>query len=137
MTTRELFGYMLMGVAVILLILWSIFVVPGNEAAEAGEYRLKKGELIVLSIGKPTQMPTKYKNRKAIFTYTGRLRSYYTIDYQSCDGRRGTGTQSYCAPHKIFLHQDAPIEIDYYIFRIKACIDDCDTLLPLEFIQYK
>ncbi len=137
MNTRELFGYIAMGVAVILLILWFSFSVAENNAAEAaGEYRLKEGEIITLHLGTPTQVATKHKNKNAIFTYTGKVRNYYTIDYQSCDGRSGTGTQSYCNPHKIFLKDDL-VEIDIYIFEIKSCVWDCRTILTLEFIQYK
>ncbi len=134
---KETYGLICLGIGIILTILWLTFYIIGREdAIAAGEYRLKGGEIITLYIGKPTQVATKHKNKSAIFTYTGKVRNYYTIDYQSCDGRSGTGTQSYCEPHKIFLKDDL-VEIDIYIFEIKSCVWDCRTILTLEFIQYK
>lgn len=107
-----------------------------DDASADTKHHLKRGEVITLHIGKPTQVPTKRKNRNAIFTYTGKLRNYYTIDYQSCDGRAGTGMLAFCAPHKIAFKDDL-MEIDIYLFKIMPCVDGCSTLLSLEFIQYK
>lgn len=148
MMKRETYGWITMGIGIILIILWATahviesrvdltetYIIGKGDVATKDEYGLKKGEIITLHLGTPTQIPTKHKNRNAIFTYTGKIRSYYTIDYQSCDGKSGTGTQSYCEPHKIFIQN--LVEIDDFLFKIKSCVDDCRTLLTLEFIQYK
>lgn len=133
MTKRDINGFVALGVLAILVMLWFSF--SSEKSVSAKEYGLKEGDIITLPLGKPTRVQTSKKYRDVIFTFTGKLSKYYTIDYQKCTGEQGTSGLPFCDPHKIFF-EDGRVGIDIFIFEIKECVDRCSTLI-LEFIQYK
>jgi hypothetical protein len=95
---------------------------------------LKMGDVIILPLGKPIVVK-KNNYHKAIFTFTGKISKYYSVDYQACSGEGGTGKSALCAPHKIVL-TDKAIIIDMFSLEIENYYPGDKQILVLKFNGY-